>query len=57
MSLVSNARGMSVEEVDRVAQGRVWIGEDAIELGLVDQLGTIDDAVVRCSRARRARKL
>jgi len=46
LSLVSNARGMSVEEVDSVAQGRVWIGEDAIELGLVDQLGTIDDAIV-----------
>ncbi|WDT84474.1 signal peptide peptidase SppA [Alteromonas sp. 009811495] len=45
LSLVSNARNMPVEEVDKVAQGRVWIGSDAIELGLVDQLGTLDDAV------------
>ncbi|MCB4437353.1 signal peptide peptidase SppA [Alteromonas sp. McT4-15] len=45
LSLVSNARNMSVEEVDKVAQGRVWIGSDAIDLGLVDQLGTLDDAV------------
>jgi protease-4 len=45
LSLVSNARDMSVEDVDKVAQGRVWIGNDALELGLVDQLGTLDDAV------------
>ena len=45
LSLVSNARNMPVEEVDKVAQGRVWIGSDAIDLGLVDQLGTLDDAV------------
>lgn len=45
LSLVSNARNMPVEEVDKVAQGRVWIGSDAINLGLVDQLGTLDDAV------------
>ena len=38
-----NARGMSVEEVDSVA-GRVWIGEDAIELG--ETSFTVDDAVV-----------
>lgn len=45
LSLVANAREMTVEEVDSVAQGRVWIGEDALELGLVDELGELDDAV------------
>jgi protease-4 len=45
LSLVANARDMTVEEVDAVAQGRVWIGEDALELGLVDELGELDDAV------------
>ena len=45
LSLVANARDMTVEEVDTVAQGRVWIGEDALELGLVDELGELDDAV------------
>lgn len=45
LSLVSSARDMTVEDVDNVAQGRVWIGSDAIELGLVDELGTLDDAV------------
>ena len=34
-----------VEEIDKVAQGRVWSGEDAFELGLVDELGDLDDAI------------
>ncbi|BFT30159.1 signal peptide peptidase SppA [Alteromonas sp. D210916BOD_24] len=46
ISLVANARDMSVEAVDDVAQGRVWIGTDALQHGLVDELGTLDDAVV-----------
>lgn len=45
ISLVANARDMSVEAVDDVAQGRVWIGTDALQLGLVDELGTLDNAV------------
>jgi len=45
LSLVSSSRDMTVEEVDSVAQGRVWIGEDALKLGLVDELGTLEDAV------------
>ena len=45
LSLVASSREMTLEEVDDVAQGRVWIGEDALELGLVDQLGTLEDAV------------
>ena len=35
----------SISEVDAVAQGRVWTGNTALELGLVDKLGTFDDAV------------
>ncbi|MDX1453982.1 MAG: signal peptide peptidase SppA [Gammaproteobacteria bacterium] len=42
---VSNNRGIAVEEVDRIARGRVWSGETAIELGLVDASGTLDEAV------------
>ena len=45
ISIVANARDMSVEAVDDVAQGRVWIGTDALQLGLVDELGTLDNAV------------
>lgn len=36
---------MTPEAVDEIAQGRVWIGTQALELGLVDELGTLEDAV------------
>ena len=42
---VAQGRGMSVEEVDAVAQGRVWSGAEALEIGLVDELGGLEDAV------------
>jgi len=42
---VADSRGMTTEEVDAVAQGRVWSGADAHELGLVDNLGDLDDAI------------
>jgi len=44
-SIVAEGRNMTIEEVDEIGQGRVWSGTDAIEIGLVDQLGTIDDAI------------
>ena len=43
--MVGESRGMSPEAVDKIAQGRVWIGSHALELGLVDELGDLDDAV------------
>ncbi|MCW8108658.1 signal peptide peptidase SppA [Alteromonas ponticola] len=45
INMVSEARDIPVEKVDQMAQGRVWIGETALELGLVDQLGELQDAV------------
>ncbi|WP_447059126.1 signal peptide peptidase SppA [Vibrio alginolyticus] len=45
ISLVGENRDMSLEEVDKVAQGRVWTGQDALSFGLVDQMGDFDDAV------------
>ncbi|EKO3852430.1 signal peptide peptidase SppA [Vibrio harveyi] len=45
ISLVGSNRDMSVEDVDKVAQGRVWTGQDAMSFGLVDQMGDFDDAV------------
>ena len=45
LTLVGENRNMSNAEVDKVAQGRVWTGRKALELGLVDKLGTLDDAV------------
>lgn len=45
ISLVGSNRDMSLDEVDKVAQGRVWTGQDALSFGLVDQMGDFDDAV------------
>lgn len=42
---VGKGRGMTSAQVDSIGQGRVWSGEDALEIGLVDLLGGIDDAV------------
>jgi protease-4 len=49
---VATARGMTTEQVDAVAQGRVWSGEDAHAVGLVDKLGGLQDAIA--SAAARA---
>jgi protease-4 len=38
-------RHMTVEEIDRVARGRVWTGRDALRLGLVDHLGGLEEAI------------
>ena len=45
VDLVAEGRDMTFEEVDAIAQGRVWTGERAQQLGLVDRLGHLDDAV------------
>ncbi|MCB0948812.1 MAG: signal peptide peptidase SppA [Mycobacterium sp.] len=44
---VADGRGLSVEEVDEVARGRVWTGADAAERGLVDELGGLRTAIRR----------
>ncbi|MFC3173869.1 signal peptide peptidase SppA [Novosphingobium bradum] len=45
VGLVARSRGKSFAEIDRIAQGRVWDGGTARQLGLVDQFGTLDDAL------------
>ena len=47
---VSNGRGMSKEEVHEIAQGRVWSGKKAKEIGLIDHLGGMDIALERASK-------
>ncbi|WP_417786083.1 signal peptide peptidase SppA [Tenacibaculum sp.] len=42
---VSSGRNMTFEQVNEIAQGRVWTGKEAIENGLVDQLGGLNDAI------------
>lgn len=43
--LVAEGRDMSVAAVDEIAQGRVWAGAEALGIGLVDEIGTIEDAI------------
>lgn len=50
ISLVSSSRGKSFEEIDELAQGRVWSGEQAVERGLVDKTGTFQDAIKASAR-------
>ncbi len=42
---VSEGRNMTMAQVDSVAQGRVWSGTEALRVGLVDELGNLDDAI------------
>ena len=42
---VADGRGLSVEHVDSIGQGRVWAGADAINIGLVDEIGSLEDAI------------
>ena len=44
-SLVADGRDMTVAKVDEIAQGRVWSGAEALDINLVDQIGTIEDAI------------
>ncbi|WP_298440379.1 signal peptide peptidase SppA [uncultured Ferrimonas sp.] len=46
ISLVAKSRQMELEQVDAIAQGRIWSGADALELGLVDELGSLEQAVI-----------
>ena len=45
VNLVATSRNLEPARVDEIAQGRVWMGSDALEIGLVDEIGTLDDAI------------
>jgi ClpP class serine protease len=48
---VAAGRKLSLQEVDKIAQGRVWTGEQALERGLIDGLGGLSEAVLRGKQA------
>lgn len=50
ITLVANARGLTPQRVDEIAQGRVWDGGTARQIGLVDRFGTLDDAVAEAAK-------
>jgi protease-4 len=45
VNLVAESRRLEPARVDEIAQGRVWTGADALEIGLVDEIGTLEDAI------------
>lgn len=56
LQLVAEARNSDIENVHKIAQGRVWTGTRALELGLVDKLGTLDDLVSHVSNTHNVDK-
>ncbi len=49
-SRVAKGRKKSINYVDSIAQGRVWLGSDAIGVGLVDRIGTLNDAIASAAK-------
>lgn len=47
---VADGRHMTTDQVEKIAQGHVWLGEDALKIKLVDQLGGVDDAVAKAAK-------
>ena len=53
---VANGRKMTFENVDAIAQGRVWSGEQALKIGLVDKIGGMDDALKAAAKLGKVKK-
>ena len=49
ITLVANARNSTPKAVHEIAQGQVWTGQKALQLGLIDQLGDLNDAIVEAA--------
>lgn len=47
---VAEGRGITKDSVDVIGQGRVWTGEQAIKIGLVDQIGYLEDAIAEAAK-------
>lgn len=53
---VANGRKMTKEQVDAIGQGRVWSGQDALKIGLVDKIGGMDEAIVAAAALGKTKK-
>lgn len=53
---VATGRKMKIEDVKAIAEGRVWTGEQALEIGLVDQLGDLNDAIAEAGKLAKIEK-
>ena len=50
LSVVAKGRNMSKDDVHKIAQGRIWLGSTAKDIGLVDVLGNLDTAIEICAK-------
>ena len=53
---VAKGRGMDQDSVKAIAEGRVWTGEQALKIGLVDQMGNLDDAIKAAAKIAKVEK-
>ena len=56
ITLVADARHSTPEQIDKIAQGHVWTGQDAKAYGLVDSLGDFDDAVAKAAELAKVKQ-
>ena len=56
LRIVSEGRGIKPEQVDSIAQGRVWLAPDALKIKLVDKLGSLDDAVKKAAELAKVKE-
>ena len=53
---VAEGRKMTFEQVDAIAQGRVWTGSEALKIGLVDKIGGLNDAIAQAASLAKIKK-
>ena len=53
---VADGRKQSIDQIEKVAQGHVWLGQDALSIKLVDQLGNLDDAIAKAAKLAKTDK-
>lgn len=56
LSRVAEGRKLTVADVDSIAQGRVWTGQQALKLKLVDKLGTLEDAIAEAAKLSKTKE-
>ena len=49
INLVSEGRNISIKDVNKLAKGQVWIGKDALKFNLIDEIGSLDDAIEKAA--------
>lgn len=49
LNIVSEGRGIKIEQVNEIGQGRVWLATDALEIKLIDKLGSLSDAIKKAA--------